>query len=142
MFNKFRIIKNFKKYKVINHCKYQVCCLTMTTHQIKLPHLITLMTLLIIKVIIIKKVNHLMKSRNLMMQMIISLASSQRRFKIKLRYLNSQQFKKLMKYKKSIKLHSKLCAILKINNQHIRKIKRQKLMIYMISLFIQNDIII
>jgi hypothetical protein len=83
-----------------------------------------------------------MKSRNLMMQMIISLTSNLTRFKRKLRYLNSQLFKKLMKYKKSIKLHSKLCAILKINNPLIRKIKRQKLTIYMISLFIHNDIII
>jgi hypothetical protein len=83
-----------------------------------------------------------MKSRNLMMQMIISLASNLTRFKRKLRYLNSQLFKKLMKYKKSIKLLSKLYAILKINNPLIRKIKRQKLTIYMISLFIHNDIII
>lgn len=83
-----------------------------------------------------------MKSRNLMMQMIISLTSNLTRFKRKLRYLNSQLFKKLMKYKKSIKLHSKLHAILKINNPLIRKIKRQKLTIYMISLFIHNEIII
>ena len=83
-----------------------------------------------------------MKSRNLMMQMIISLTSNLTRFKRKLRYLNSQLFKKLMKYKKSIKLLSKLYAILKINNPLIRKIKRQKLTIYMISLFIHNDIII
>ena len=83
-----------------------------------------------------------MKSRNLMMQMIISLTSNLTRFKRKLRYLNSQLFKKLMKYKKFIKLHSKLCAILKIKNPLIRKIKRQKLTIYMISLFIHNEIII
>ncbi len=50
-----------------------------------------------------------------------------------------------MKYNKLIRLHRKLFKILKIinpANTKIKIIKGQKLMIYMISIFIPSDIII